>query len=90
MPIKSYLAHSSTNTAHQLAEHMQGLPGCTVLPAENRDALILITDTPSEENECELRLRIEQLPSLISLTLVSAFTADDDLISISKGAPPQC
>ena len=90
MPIKSYLAHSSPNTSHELAAQMASLPGCTVLPAENRDALIVITDTPSEDNESELRLSIEQLPSLISLTLVSAFTADDDLISISKGATTQC
>ncbi len=90
MPIKSYLAHSSLNTAHQLAAHIESLPGCTVLPAENRDALIVITDTSSEDSESELRLSIEQLPSLISLTLVSAFTADDDLISISKGATTQC
>ena len=90
MPIKSYLAHSSPNTAHHLAASIESLPGCTVLPAQNRDALILITDTPSEDSELNLRIRIEELPSLISLTLVSAFTADDDLISISKGAPPQC
>lgn len=90
MPVKSYLAHSSPNTAHQLAASMEILPGCTVLPAENRDALILITDTPSEDSELKLRLRIEVLSTLVSLTLVAAFTADDDLISISKGAPPQC
>lgn len=59
-----------------------------MVPAENRDAVVVITDTPSEEAEAELRSRLEQMESLISLTLVAAFNADDDLISISKGSTP--
>lgn len=89
MPVKSYLAHAAPGSATTLAEAISVLPGCSALPAENRDALVVITDTPSEETEAELRLRLEQLANLISLTLVAAYTADDDLIVIPQGRKPR-
>jgi nitrate reductase NapAB chaperone NapD len=89
MPVKSYIAHAAPGSAHQLAQSIAALPGCSVVPAENRDAVVVITDSPSEEAETELRSHLEQLETLISLTLVSAFSADDDLISIAKGSTPQ-
>lgn len=85
MPIKSYLVHTAPNRATALAVRLAAIPGCGVVAAENRDALVLVTDTPSEEAEAEMRARLESLGDLTALTLVSAFQAEDDLITI--GAP---
>lgn len=87
MPIKSYIAHIVPGSVPQLAERIAALPGCSVVPAENRDAVVVITDTSGEEAETELRSRLEQMEGLITLTLVAAFSAEDDLISIAKGTP---
>jgi len=85
MPIKSYLVHSHPGQSQALASRLAALPGCTAVPAQNRDALVLVTDTPSEDADRDLRARLEQVESLVAMTLVSAFQTDDDLISL--GAP---
>lgn len=82
MPIKSYLVHSPPGECQTLAARLSALPGCTAVPARNRDALVLVTDTPSEEADRALQTRLDQMESLIALTLVSAFQPDDDLISL--------
>jgi nitrate reductase NapAB chaperone NapD len=82
MPIKSYLVHSPPGESQALAARLAALPGCTTVPARNRDALVLVTDTPSEDADRELRTRLDEMESLIAITLVSAFQPDDDLISL--------
>ena len=88
MPIKSYLVHTRTGRHAEAADQLAALPGCTVAPAENRDVLVLVTDTASEGAETALRLRVENIEAVSAVTLVSAFAADDDLISIGVSAQP--
>jgi hypothetical protein len=42
-----------------------------VIPASNRDVLVLVTDTPHEEAEQALQASLRELPDLQALTLVS-------------------
>lgn len=84
MPIKSYIAHRVSGRSETCVERLQSLPGCTVIAAENRDAWILITDTPSAHAESALREQLEALDG-VSVALVAAFTAPDDLVSLAAG-----
>lgn len=88
MPIKSYLVHTQTGRHAEAADELAALPGCTVAPADNRAVLVLVTDAPSEDADAALRLRVENIGAISALTLVSAFAADDDLISIGASAKP--
>lgn len=88
MPIKSYLVQTRSGRRPEAAAQLAALSGCTVAPAENRDVLVLVTDTPSEEADAALRLRVENVEAVSALTLVSAFAADDDLISLGVSAKP--
>jgi nitrate reductase NapAB chaperone NapD len=87
MPVKSYLAHTDPAGLAEAASRIAALPGCTALPAENRGALIIVTDTNSEDADRELHAALEKIGPLRSLTLVAAFAAEDDLISL--GGPKQ-
>ena len=49
MPIKSYLAYSVTGRRDALARALAALGGCEVIPASNRDVLVLVTDTPDDD-----------------------------------------
>ena len=80
MPIKSYLAYPARGRTEQAAEALLALPGCFVLPAENKDLLILVTDTATEADETVLEAQLAGLDSLQGLALVSA--ADPDLVQI--------
>ena len=71
MPIKSYLAHAVEGQRDELADALAGLAGCAIVPATNRDVVVLVTDTPDEVAEEALQERLTHLPGLQCLTLVA-------------------
>lgn len=73
MPIKSYLVYPKPRQHAALAQALRGLPGCDVVPAENRDVLVLVTDTADDAGDAELLAQVQALPSLQWLTLVAGF-----------------
>ena len=72
MPIKSYLALASENKQEALRTEVLAL-GCEVMPAENKDVLIVISETKNEEEDKALLEKLNSLKNLRHLTLVSAF-----------------
>ncbi len=72
MPIKSYLVfpHSGQKDelVHALYDH-----NCEVIPAENKDILIMVTDTESQQVEDDLIAKLKEIKSLDHYTLVSGF-----------------
>ena len=73
MPIKSYLAHPHDGKKNSLIEAINAMEYCEVIPAENENLLIVVTDTESEEQEENLKEKIENLESLKLLAMVSGF-----------------
>ncbi len=67
MPIFSYLAYPVQGAKDELIKDLQALDHCEVLPAENQEVLILVTDTPDEESEEALKKKLKELKSLQSL-----------------------
>ena len=59
MPVFSYLAYPEKGQKAALEKALLALPHCEVMPADNADLLLLVTDTPDEvlmEREVSLRL----------------------------------
>ena len=73
MPIKSYLAHPIEGKKQQLARAILAISGCDVIPAENKDLLVVVTDTESINQDEILKEKIEAIDSLKLLALVSGF-----------------
>lgn len=69
MPIFGYLAIPVKGATDTLLHELQSLPFCEVIPAENRDILVLVTDTPDEDTEKELQNTLKGLSSLQSLSM---------------------
>ena len=67
--ICSYLVVSEEGATGRVAEQLAALPGCDVVSAENRDVLILVTDTPGLEEEGALRQRVEAMDGIQGLLL---------------------
>jgi hypothetical protein len=76
MPIKSYLAYPERGRRDELAAALGRLGGCEVLPALNRDVLILVTDTPDEAAEAALEAALAEVPALQGLGLVAGLPED--------------
>ena len=71
MPIKSYIAWPRTGNSGVLSEKLAALPGCEVHGAENRDILLLITDTSDDSAEDQLQSELGRIEALECLTLVA-------------------
>ncbi len=67
MPVLSYLAYPIKGAKAELTNELTGLEYCQVMPAENEDVLILVTDTPDDIKEKELQDKLKNIKSLQSL-----------------------
>lgn len=73
MPIKSYLAHPHKGKKDYLIKALSKIDACEVLPANNKDVLILVTETNNNKEEEILKEKLETIPSLKLLAMVSGF-----------------
>ncbi len=73
MPIKSYLAHPVKGQKELLINELAALKNCDVIPAENKEVIVVVTDTESDTEEEYLKEKIEAFSSLKLLALVSGF-----------------
>lgn len=67
MPVFSYLAYPKLGAKEQLQKDLAELDFCEVTPAENAEILILVTDTPDDDQEKQLQEHLKSLKSLESL-----------------------
>ena len=74
MPVFSYLAYPAKGAKAELFNDLSALDHCEVIPSENEDILILLTDTPDEEKEKELQNQLKTLKSLESLGMTFGHT----------------
>ena len=69
MPIFSYLALPKEGARDLLCTELSNLEYCQVIPADNKDVVVLITDAPDENIERNLQKKLKGLRSLQSLSL---------------------
>jgi len=74
MPVFSYLAYPVRGAKEELLNDVSALDHCEVMPAENEEVLILVTDTPDEEKEKALQKNLRKLKSLQSLGMTFGHT----------------
>ncbi len=74
MPIFSFLAYPEKKMKDQLIKDLSEMQYCEVKPSENKDVLILLTDTPDEETSKNLIDTIKGLQSLQSLNMAFGHT----------------
>ena len=67
MPVFSYLAYPKQGAKDQLIKELLALEYCEITPADNEQILILVTDTPDEDQEKALQKKLKSLKSLESL-----------------------
>ncbi len=73
MPIKSYLAHPQRGKKEELIQALSALQECDVLPSQNEEVIVVVTDTEDEDHEKKLRKKLEDIDSIKLLAMVSGF-----------------
>jgi nitrate reductase NapAB chaperone NapD len=74
VPVFSYVAYPVQGAKAELLKDLAALDHCEVMPADNEEVLILVTDTPDEEKEKELQKKLKELKSLQSLGMTFGHT----------------
>lgn len=74
MPIFSFIAYPENSMKDQLVKDLSSMQYCEVKPSDNKDVLILLTDTPDEETNKNLLNQIKELSSLQSLSMTFGHT----------------
>ena len=69
MNVCSYLVHVQSGTAEAVAGTLNALPGCDATPSENRDLVILVTETPDRQTDRDLTDQIQSLTEIDCLAL---------------------
>ncbi len=77
MPVFGYLAIPEQGTLARLTRELSEIPYCEVIPAENKEVIILVTDTPNETEENVLQEKFKKLDALQSLSMT--FGYNDEL-----------
>jgi len=73
MPIKSYILHYEESKREALVKELQKLQGCEIIPAQNHDVLVLVTETETEELDSKLYNKLLEIKGLKHVSLVSGF-----------------
>ena len=74
MPVFSYLAYPVPGAKDELLTDLAALDYCEATPADNQDILVLFTDTPDENKEKELQIKLKKLKFLESLGMTFGHT----------------
>ncbi|MGI9535522.1 MAG: hypothetical protein ACR2PB_00525 [Desulfocapsaceae bacterium] len=77
MPIFSYLAMPREGAREDLCAELSSLKYCQIIPAENKEIVVLLTDTPDEDIERSLQEKLKNLTSLQSLSLAFGYDEQD-------------
>ena len=78
MPICSYLVFPQPGTRQKLAETLSQLPGCQVLPADNReDVMVLVTETETPAEEDALQNALKAMADIQCLVLTFGEVAEE-------------
>lgn len=73
MPIKSYLAFPFDDQKELLKTELEKFDECQAIEAENKDLLVVITETSDEKEDEVLLSKIRNIEFLKHISLVSGF-----------------
>jgi nitrate reductase NapAB chaperone NapD len=74
MPVKSYIATPLNGKLKELHLQFEQIEGCEVIPSQNKDVLIVLTDTDTDEQDEKVYQLLLSVPDLEQLTLVSGYS----------------
>ncbi|MBW1791435.1 MAG: chaperone NapD [Deltaproteobacteria bacterium] len=76
MPILSYLALPQAGAMDQLCSDLSAIDYCEIIPSDNEEVVVLVTDTPDEKSEKNLQKILKSLPSIQSLSMTFGHNAE--------------
>lgn len=72
MPILSYVVFTLETKKEVVVEKLNGIEGCSAVPADNKDLIILVTETESDEKDKQLQQQIGEIEEIQCLSMTYA------------------
>jgi len=79
MPIKSYLVHPTEGQMQKALEVISTMEGCEAIPAQNKNLIVLVTDTSSKQADTELLEQLSRLESIQHFSLVAGYNDPENI-----------
>ncbi|MCG8473933.1 MAG: chaperone NapD [Cytophagales bacterium] len=76
MHIKSYIAYPVQGLKEQLIQELQTFESCEVIPAQNEDILIIVSEAESIQKEEQMLEKINELKSLQFLSMIAGYNTN--------------
>jgi nitrate reductase NapAB chaperone NapD len=84
MPVFSYLAIAEPGELEALQSELNSIEYCEAIPSDNKEILVLVTDTPDEPAERDLQKKFKEIKSLQSLSMTFGHV-DEEKVSETEG-----
>lgn len=78
MLVISYLVYPEAGAKDRLMAALRTLAGCEVLPAENRELLVVVAESASQAEAGELEQGMLTIEGCSGIALVAAFDTEED------------
>jgi nitrate reductase NapAB chaperone NapD len=89
MAVCSYLIITRTNATDRVLARLNALEGCEAVRAENREVILLVTETASPDDERTLRQRVEAIEEIASAVLTFGELDDSAPLVQLQGSGPR-
>lgn len=73
MPIKSFIVFPKEGQKETLQKELSTFNSCSIIPSENKEVLVLVTDTQTEQEEETLLQEINKLNTVDQLSMVAGY-----------------
>jgi nitrate reductase NapAB chaperone NapD len=77
MPVFSYIAYPTPGAKNDLLDSLSQFEECDAIPAQGKEIILLVTDTPDEESEKRLQRKLTKIKSLQSLSMTFGHVDDN-------------
>jgi nitrate reductase NapAB chaperone NapD len=74
MPVKSYLVFPKEGESVNVIEKLSRLKHCEVLPADNREVIVLVTDSDSEKEDERFLETLKSDATIEHVNLIAGFS----------------
>jgi nitrate reductase NapAB chaperone NapD len=80
MPICSYVVNAVEGRFDELQQELSATPGCDAYPSDGGEVIVLVTDTPSKEEDKDLyrKLKDNEKISCIAISFADIPEGEED------------
>jgi nitrate reductase NapAB chaperone NapD len=90
MAVCSYLVIPAEGATDAVMARLAALPGCETARAENREVILLVTDTEGAEQEKALRQQLESVEDILAMVFTFGdIDQEAPLVQLGGGRSPR-